>query len=140
MNIHNMKMGIPLPTRHQIGKQLTPTEQKAAREILKQIITPENADRFRLEVAGEWIKQFRIKKHVGDVLKSGLHTHKDRTRAAERVHDALVKVSLTAARNFAARAYDALHGPDKTGSHPYPFHLDDSVIEPFTPRSRQAPR
>jgi len=128
----NMRIGIPLslPTRHQIGTQLTPLEQKMARDILKKIITPENADRFRIEVSGELIDSFKHIKHVKEILNSNFHSHADRTRAAERIYDELVKVSITAARNFAARAYDALHGHDKTGSHPYPVTADKGWTHP----------
>ncbi len=58
-----------------------------------------------------------------------------RSNAAEIVYDELAKSSPVAADNFAAHAFDAIHGDQDTGSAPYGMTLDDNVLNPLTPRA-----
>jgi hypothetical protein len=57
-----------------------------------------------------------------------------RAHTAEIIYDQLAKESPEAANNFAAHAFDAIHGNEETGSAPYGLALDDNVIGPMTPR------
>jgi len=60
-----------------------------------------------------------------------------RSQAAEIIYDELAKQSPDAATNFAAHSFDAIHGDQDTGSAPYALTLDDSVLQPLTPRAIQ---
>ncbi len=60
-----------------------------------------------------------------------------RSQAAEIIYDELAKQSPDAAVNFAAHSFDAIHGDQDTGSAPYGLTLDDSVLQPLTPRALQ---
>ena len=60
-----------------------------------------------------------------------------RSQAAEIVYNNLAKSSPDAAANFAAHSFDAIHGDQETGSTPYSLTLDDSVLQPLTPRALQ---
>ena len=60
-----------------------------------------------------------------------------RSQAAEIVYNELAQQSPAAAENFAAHAFDAIHGNQETGSAPYGMTLDDAVLLPLTPRALQ---
>lgn len=60
-----------------------------------------------------------------------------RTNAAEIVYNELAPNHPAAAENFAAHAFDAIHGTEETGSEPYGLKLDDNVLSPLTPRALQ---
>ncbi len=79
------------------------------------------------------VSQARGLAHVVDLLGNHEYSLEARTQAAEAVFNRLNEVSPDAAHNFAARAFDAIHGHEETGSAPYSLTLDGSAIEPFTP-------
>ena len=60
-----------------------------------------------------------------------------RTQAADIIYNELAKNSPDAAANFAAHSFDAIHGDQDTGSAPYELNLDDTVLQPLTPRALQ---
>lgn len=60
-----------------------------------------------------------------------------RSQAAEIIYNEMEKSSPAAAENFAAHAFDAIHGTEETGSAPYGLSLDDRVLHPLTPHAIQ---
>jgi hypothetical protein len=89
---------------------------------------------------------FGIPAHASHAVKMNAITHmmenpaiapETRSQAAEIIYNEIAKNSPDAAANFAAHSFDAIHNEETTGSAPYGLALDDTVLQPLTPRALQ---
>ncbi|MBK5276281.1 MAG: hypothetical protein JJE30_14700 [Desulfuromonadales bacterium] len=76
-------------------------------------------------------------KAITSALENPATPPEARSQAAEIIYNELAKSSPDAAANFAAHSFDAIHGYQDTGSVPYGLTLDDSALNPLTPRALQ---